>query len=154
MQVNGVSPTSYPQSAYGPSYGQPVTYTPNNPYSPDMYNSNPMNPTQQQPQQPKQYVTKQSVAMGLAGAGIGFLIAGPMGALIGGVGALLLGIIMNLFSKPAQSQVPPQAQGQQYAGQPQQQQYYQYPQQGAQAPQQYQSNYNPYQQMKDPYGRW
>lgn len=147
MQVNAVNPYYPPQPAYGQSYPQPVTYTPYSPYSPDMY-SNPMNPAQQQ-QPKKEYVTKQSVAMGIAGAGIGFLIGGPMGALIGGLGALLLGILINLFSKPKQPVMPNQ-------GQMPAQPYYPYPQ----APQQgypqaspYQSNYDPYQQMQNPYGQ-
>ena len=161
MQVNNVG---YTQQAYGTSNVQPVTYAPysyGNAYRPDMYQGTQQTgaPTQSKPA--PQYVTKQSVALGIAGAGIGFLIGGPIGALIGGVGALLLSVIGNIFkickddseakkqqqAMTTQGPVSQTGQGFTYQATVNQQGQYAYPTQQTQQTQQTNPYANPYGQQ-------
>ena len=133
--MSGPAPTSYPQ---------PLTYRPTgNPYQPDMFQPTrpgAVPPGAQPPQEEYQYVAQQDVAFGIAGAVAGFFIAGPIGALIGGVGLLLLSAIFrgikHLTSKKEENKPPQMPQPPVYPNN----QFYQYPNQGNGA--QYQNQYN------------
>lgn len=109
MQVNNNYVPGYGGYPYPPSSPPPVTYTP---YVPQPYGYDQYRPGYTIPPQNNQggfsslfsssnnkpYVTKQSVAFGLAGACIGWFCGGPMGALIGGLIGLVLGILMNIIN--------------------------------------------------------
>jgi hypothetical protein len=96
----GAAPVYGAQQAYGP---QPVQYSPgiSTPYAADQYR-----PAQQTSGggglfggQKRQLVTRESVITAAAGAGVGFLIGGPWGALIGG----LIGLLFSVFSNWSKS---------------------------------------------------
>lgn len=116
----------YGNSNVGPVYNNPqqgvapATYVPGAApvgYRPDQYNT-----TMPQNQQSggimggilggekKPYITRQSVIMAGGAAIAGFMIAGPIGAVIGGLLALLASVFMNI-SKMKQQEKAMQQQG-------------------------------------------
>lgn len=150
MQVNPYGSQPPIQGPPRQGYPQPVVYRPNVPgygmgdtYRPGMPPRGPLAaPGMAPPQQEYQYVSQKDVAFGLAGAAAGFFIAGPMGALIGGVIALVLSAIVRAIAHWKSSK----NQGVQPPGQPPQMPappYYPAGQQGPIPPQyQYQNQYN------------
>lgn len=102
----------YGNNNVGPVYNnqqstvRPATYTPGAApvgYRPDQYNTT-MNRPQQQGGimggilggEKKPYVTRQSVVMAAGAAAVGFMVGGPIGAVIGGILALLASVFMNI----------------------------------------------------------
>lgn len=160
-QVNGnsgIQPVYGQQQNYGQQPVQNASYNPNvSPYNrPDAYR-----PQQQggggmgsffDSSQNKPYVTKQSVITAATAAVAGFAIAGPVGAVVGGLIALLASVIMNVISiKKGESQsqqqqaIPAQMTPEQLAERQRQQQLQaQQMQQQAQQTSGQQNTFNPY----------
>ena len=110
-QVNGSYSASPVYNNQPTGRAQPVTYVPGagQAYGTDQFR------TQNQTQSGglggllgggnnKPYVTRQTVMLTAGAAVAGFMIAGPIGAIIGGIIALLAGIFMNVKNMKAQEQ--------------------------------------------------